>query len=84
VSIEKELGAELEAGGSLTIWFDPEVAWEAKPPGKRGGQPDYSDAAIQTCLTTKVLFGMVDIDASLVRSRWRRARRPALARASCG
>ena len=26
--------------------------------GKRGRQPDYSDAAIQTCLTMKVLFGM--------------------------
>ena len=26
--------------------------------GKRGRQPTYSDAAIQTCLTMKVLFGM--------------------------
>ena len=26
--------------------------------GKRGRQPQYSDAAIQTCLTMKVLFGM--------------------------
>jgi len=31
---------------------------EAVPTGKRGRQPDYSDAAIQTCLTMKVLFGM--------------------------
>lgn len=31
---------------------------EAAPTGKRGRQPDYSDAAIQTCLTMKVLFGM--------------------------
>jgi hypothetical protein len=30
----------------------------AKPAGKRGRQPVYSDAAIQTCLTMKVLFGM--------------------------
>ena len=44
--------------GSLTIWFDPEMTWEARPTGKRGRQPDYSDAAIQTCLTMKVLFGM--------------------------
>ena len=28
------------------------------PTGKCGRQPDYSDAAIQTCLTMKVLFGM--------------------------
>jgi DDE family transposase len=48
----------LKRRGSLTIWFDPEMAWEAAPTGKRGRQPDYSDAAIQTCLTMKVLFGM--------------------------
>jgi len=28
------------------------------PTGNRGRQPQYSDAAIQTCLTMKVLFGM--------------------------
>jgi hypothetical protein len=31
---------------------------EASPTGKRGQQGDYSDTAIQTCLTIKVLFGM--------------------------
>ncbi len=34
------------------------MTWEAAPTGKRGRQPDYSDVAIQTCLTMKVLFGM--------------------------
>ncbi len=34
------------------------MTWEAAPTRKRGCQPDYSDAAIQTCLTMKVLFGM--------------------------
>ena len=34
------------------------MAWAAKPTGKRGRQPIYSDAAVQTCLTMKVLFGM--------------------------
>ena len=48
----------LKRRGSLTIWFDPAMIWEAAPTGKRGRQPDYSDAAIQTCLTMKVLFGM--------------------------
>ena len=48
----------LKRRGSLTIWFDPSMTWEAAPTGKRGRQPDYSDAAIQTCLTMKVLFGM--------------------------
>ena len=44
--------------GSLTIRFDPAMAWDATPTGKRGRQPDDSDAAIQTCLTMEVLFGM--------------------------
>lgn len=48
----------LKNRGSLTIWFDPEMVWRPPPTGKRGRQPDYSDAAIQTCLTMKVLFGM--------------------------
>ena len=48
----------LKRRGSLTIWFDPAMIWEAPPTGKRGRRHDYSDAAIQTCLTMKVLFGM--------------------------
>jgi len=50
--------AALKRRGSLTIWFDPAMIWEAAPTGKRGRQPDHSDAAIQTCLTMKVLFGI--------------------------
>ncbi|WP_411911824.1 transposase, partial [Rhodovulum sulfidophilum] len=41
----------LKRRGSLTIWFDPEMTWEAKPTDKRGRQPTCSDAAVQTCLT---------------------------------
>ena len=37
-----------QAGGSLTVPLDPAMAWEAAPAGKRGQQPDDSDAAIQT------------------------------------
>jgi hypothetical protein len=48
----------LERRGSLTIWFDPAMSWDAAPTGKRGRQRTYSDTAIQTCLTMKVLFGM--------------------------
>ena len=44
--------------GSLTVWFDPSTPWHAAPSGKRGAQPVYSDAAIQACLTVKVLFGL--------------------------
>ena len=48
----------LNRRGSLTIWFDPAMIWEAAPTGKRGRKLDYSDASIQICLTMKVLFGM--------------------------
>ncbi len=48
----------LKRRGSLTIWFDPEMSWDAAPTGRRGRQQTYSDAAIQTCLLMKVLFGM--------------------------
>ena len=62
----------LKRRGSLTIWFEPAMIWEAAPTGKRGRQPDYSGEedektvrgtvfptnAIQTCVTMKVLFGM--------------------------
>ena len=34
------------------------MTWEAAPTGKRGRRQTYSDAAIQTCLSMKVLFGM--------------------------
>jgi hypothetical protein len=42
----------------VSIWFDPEMTWEAAPCGRWGGQQTYSDAAIQACLTLKVLFGL--------------------------
>ncbi len=48
----------LKRRGSLTIWFDPEMSWDAAPSGRRGRQQTYSDAAVQTCLTMRVLFGM--------------------------
>ena len=32
--------------------------WDAAPTGRRGRQQSYSAAAIQTCLSMKVLFGM--------------------------
>lgn len=48
----------LNRHGSLTIWFDPEINWDAIPSGKRGRTRTFSDAAIQTCLTMEALFGM--------------------------
>jgi hypothetical protein len=48
----------LKQRGSLSIWFDPAMAWVPPPSGKRGRQQSFSDEAIQTCLTLKVLFGL--------------------------
>ena len=48
----------LKQRGSLSIWFDPEMVWTPPPSGKRGRQQQFSDAAIQICLTLKVLFGL--------------------------
>ena len=48
----------LKRRDALTIWFDPDMTWAARPAGKRGRQPVYSDPALQTCRTMKVLFGM--------------------------
>ena len=48
----------LKQRGSLSIWFDAEMEWSAPATGKRGRQREFSDAAIQVCLTIKVLFGM--------------------------
>ena len=48
----------LKRRGSLSIWFDPKMVWVPPPSGKRGRRQRFSGAAIQTCLTLKVLFGM--------------------------
>ncbi len=34
------------------------MVWHAEKTGKRGRPETFSDAAIQTCLTLKVLFGL--------------------------
>jgi hypothetical protein len=50
--------ASLRARGSLTVWFTAEAieAWKAEPRTGRGGQPRYSDLAIATALTLRVVF----------------------------
>lgn len=48
----------LRQRGSLSFWFDPEMVWTPPPSGRRGRQQCFNDAAIHTCLTLKVLFGM--------------------------
>lgn len=51
----------LKRRGALTIWFDPEMSWDAVPAVRRGRQRTYSDAVVQTCLSMKVLLSMVVI-----------------------
>ena len=48
----------LKQRGSLSIWFDAGMGWDAIPSGKRGRQQAHADTAIQACLTIKVLFGL--------------------------
>jgi transposase len=44
--------------GSLTLWISPDAirAWNAKAVGKRGGQAKYSDLAIETTMTLRLLL----------------------------
>ncbi len=50
----------------MRIWSDPEMTWEASPSGKRDRRQTYGDAAIQTCLSMKVLFGMAPRHATSI------------------
>ena len=48
--------ASLRKRGSLLIWLDKDMTWLAPPNGSPGRPALFSDAAIQFCLTIKVLF----------------------------
>lgn len=56
--------AEYEAGlrrrGSLTLWITPEAlaGWAAPRRKTRGGQPLYSDMAVETTLMLGMVFGL--------------------------
>jgi len=53
-----EYEAGLRARGDVTIWFSEEAirAWTPRPNGRRGGQRRYSDLAIETALTLRLVF----------------------------
>lgn len=53
-----EYNAALRRRGSLLVWLDREMEWLAAPSGRPGRTETYSDAAIQFCLSIKVLFGL--------------------------
>jgi hypothetical protein len=53
-----EYNAALRRRGSLLVWLDREMEWLASPSGRPGHPETFSDAAIQFCLSIKVLFGL--------------------------
>lgn len=55
-----EYEAGLRQRGSLTLWMTPEalLSWPAPKRTTRGGQPRYSDLAIETALTLGLVFGL--------------------------
>jgi hypothetical protein len=55
-----EYEAGLRRRGSLTLWVTPEALaeWQAPRRKTRGGQPRYSDLAIETVLTLGCVFGL--------------------------
>lgn len=48
--------AALRKRGSLLIWLDKEMTWLAPHEGRAGRPPVFLNAAIQFCLSIKVLF----------------------------
>ena len=48
----------LRARGDVTLWISEAAitAWRSPPDGRRGGQQKYSDMAIQTALTLRLIF----------------------------
>lgn len=44
--------------GDITLWISPEAinAWNAKPSGRRGAPQKYTDLAIETALTLRLVF----------------------------
>ena len=56
--------AEYERGlvrrGDATLWISESAtrAWRAEPTGRRGAQPKFSDLAIETALTVRLVFNL--------------------------
>jgi hypothetical protein len=54
----RDYDTALRNRGSLTIWFTDEAlaGWKAQPRTTPGGQPHYSNLAIETALTLRAVF----------------------------
>ncbi len=58
VSNWAEYDRSLVERGSVTLWFsaDALAAWTPMPTGRRGGQRKFSDVAIETALTLRLVY----------------------------
>jgi hypothetical protein len=56
----REYDQSLRDRGDITLWISQDAidAWTPPQIGKRGAQPVYSDTAIETALTLRLLFGL--------------------------
>ena len=54
----RDYSEALRRRGDVTVWFDDGVAgaWRARRRKDPGGQPMYSDVAIEVCLTLRSVF----------------------------
>jgi hypothetical protein len=54
----RQYDKSLRDRGDITLWLSPDAinAWTPPMTGKRGAQPVYSDLAIETALTLRLLF----------------------------
>ncbi len=53
-----EYDRSLVQRGDITPWISPDAieSWRPTPSGRRGGQLKYSDVAIETALTLRLIF----------------------------
>ncbi len=60
VSNWPEYERSLVRRGDVTVWLSPDAvaAWKPARDGRRGGQRKYSDLAIETALTLRLVFGL--------------------------
>jgi hypothetical protein len=53
-----EYNAALKRRGSLMVWLDPDLQWQAGATGRAGRPAVFSEAAIPFCLTFQCMFGL--------------------------
>lgn len=56
--------------GNIILWLTPDAmaTWNAKPTRRRGGQRKYSDVAIETALTLRMLLNLLRQPEGFLRS----------------